>query len=285
MKILIADFKIQKYGGIVEYVAAMIILAILLSLGGRVCSFFLGFQLDDVTGYIYAFLTHLFATLWMRKRYAKGVTNVAGPTCWNIVVPCVMLVVFIDMFVVFMLRWLDQSMSLDLVPPPKEENVTVVMKGADFVAKCLLAPLCEEFIFRFALVSEAQKLAGTSAEISTRIQGALSGVAFGLMHIGAAFSAGESPVIALSHVCFAACFGVAMVFLDSAAGNRLWPSIICHICNNALVFFMPLNTAVTEWRSIAILASTVLVQSAALVGISFVPVCKPAASKEHEHSN
>ena len=135
---------------------------------------------------------------------------------------------------------------------------------AGALAAAVVGPLCEECVFRRALLREARALAHTRAAVSVRLQGAVAGAAFGLMHVPAAAAAREGVLSIAAHVLFAAGFGAAATALDHAAGERLWPGALAHIANNALALAWPV-----AHTHPAVLATT-LALSASFAAIAFV---------------
>jgi len=268
--------------GTIEYVFMLMVVAILVLLFSQLIVVFVGFGLAGLRAVVTGALTHILSALWIRWRYAKRIPKdpkIKGR--WCIVLPCTIFVILLDMALVIFLHWLNRIIHVGLVVP---HDGPIVINPLDLVVRCIIAPICEEYVFRWALLVEARKLEGTSAAIPLQIQGAAGGLAFGLIHLGAAISANETPFVIIAHLIYAGCFGAAMTFLVGAAGNRMWPSVFCHIINNLVTLILPLNVAVTDWHGIAILVAATIIQSCLLVGLSFIPVKRPE-QKEHEHSN
>jgi len=268
--------------GTAEYLFSMIISTIILLFLTQTLFVITGPAFASIRTFLNSILIHVLSLLWIRWRYAKREASVPSTKgCWNIVIPCIFLVVVLDLGLTIFLYFIDDFVHADLVKP----NVIINIDLAKVFVQGIVAPLCEEYVFRWALLVEARKLKGTSAEIPVSLQGAASGIAFGLIHISSAVTAGESPLIVVSHILYAASFGAAMTYLDTAAGNRMWPSILCHVINNLSALFLPTNYATEDMKGILIIAAGALVQCAALIGMTFIPVRVPVEPEKKEHAN
>ena len=185
-----------------------------------------------------AALTHVAAALWMRWRYDRPLRCTRAPATATAAAGT-LAVIALDAAATLVLRALGHG-------APASTATAATGTGAALaraVVAAVVGPLCEEYVFRRALLGEARRLARTRSAVPVLQQGALAGAAFGLLHVPAAVAAGEGACGAAAHVLYAACFGAAATALDHAAGDRLWPGALAHAANNALALRCPVAPA------------------------------------------
>lgn len=184
-----------------------------------------------------AALTHVAAALWMRWRYDRPLRCTRAPAPATATAAAgTLAVIALDAAATLVLRALGHG-------APASTATTTGAALARAVVAAVVGPLCEEYVFRRALLGEARRLARTRSAVPVLQQGALAGAAFGLLHVPAAVAAGEGAGGAAAHVLYAACFGAAATALDHAAGDRLWPGALAHAANNALALRSPVAPA------------------------------------------
>lgn len=111
----------------------------------------------------------------------------------------------------------------------------VTMRGtalecALFVVSMCCAGFLEEVIFRGLLFRGMEKSNRTSAIV-------VSSLTFGMGHIVNAFNAsGQTLTVTLAQIVFAVSVGFVLVFVLLKCGS-IWPCVVFHAVNNALVIF------------------------------------------------
>jgi membrane protease YdiL (CAAX protease family) len=118
-------------------------------------------------------------------------------------------------FFVFLVVWNA------LVHPPTEKVLEQI--GTDLLSAaltCVIAPICEEFLFRGFIFTSLRNWRGTWPAAL------LTGLLFGAVHVGSAPALDLVPLAAL---------GVALCLLYRYSGS-LYPCIVVHSVNNSIAF-------------------------------------------------
>jgi membrane protease YdiL (CAAX protease family) len=155
----------------------------------------------------------------------------------------------------------------DKLPNGLGSHSTTAALAAGTAFVCVVAPIAEEFIFRGYIFGLLRRLPLRAAgrDLSTWVAAAITGVLFGLAHVGSASSQYLAPLALL---------GFVLCLLRWRTGS-LYPGMVMHSVNNALALGISLH-----WPALAVLgaAAASLACIAALTGRLAGPAYDPAGS-------
>lgn len=145
---------------------------------------------------------------------------------------------------------------------------------------CLLVGVCEEFLCRGWLLNEFLERFGDSKK-GIWYSIIISGVIFGLMHIGNMFTQGQDIITTISQVLNAAAIGIIFGLIYYKTKN-IWSVIILHGLWDFSIFLgdaVPITSATESYRTISIIsfAINLLIVLAELINI--IPYLKDIDAK------
>ena len=140
---------------------------------------------------------------------------------------------------------------------------------------CLLIGICEEFLCRGWLLNEfLERFGDTKKGIWYSI--IISGIIFGLMHIGNIFSIGQDVISTISQVLNAAAIGIIFGLIYYKTRN-IWSVIILHALWDFSIYLgeiTPITSATESYRTISIISFAINILLVLSELINIIPYLK-----------